>query len=241
MRRTVIFHNHLFKNAGTSVDNLLQLNFGKFWVSREFPANGGDNSSLIEEWIHENPEAIAFSSHTALGPLPEIQGVKIISLVMLRDPIARIFSAYRFERKQNANTWGAKVAKEETLEGYILRRLARRGDRQCRNFQTQRLASMFSGNHGTELSRALMAAREFSIVGTVEKFEKSIIGMEKIINGAGIEFTSIPMKKNVTNSDGREILSDELLNELILSNADDIALHRSVDIFELHQYENNTL
>ncbi len=59
--RTIILHYHLFKNAGTSVDAILQRNFPGRWVTREFPIAGENNTALVEDWIRETPDAIAYS------------------------------------------------------------------------------------------------------------------------------------------------------------------------------------
>ena len=96
--RTVVLHYHLFKNAGTSVDRILQDNFANTWVTEEFPASGGNNTDRVEAWIADTPDAVAFSSHTMMGPLPAVPGVRVIPVMLLRDPVARIRSAYRFER-----------------------------------------------------------------------------------------------------------------------------------------------
>ena len=171
--RTIILHYHLFKNAGTSVDAILKCNFGDKWVTREFPPMGGNNTALVEEWIRETPDAIAYSSHTMMGPIPQFEGVRVISFMLLRDPIERIKSAYRFERTQVADTWGAQLAKEHDFDGYVRARLARPGDRQCRNFQTYRLASMMPGE-GSELERAHRALEELTVVGRVAEFKNAI-------------------------------------------------------------------
>jgi len=156
MRRTAILHYHLFKNARTSVDQILKRHFQHRWVTAEFPAKGRDNGDLVADWILANPAAAAFSTHTAWGPTPRIKGVRIITLLLLRNPIDRIRSAYRFERQQKADTWGA--------------RLANREDRQCRNFQTHRLAEMRPGD-GPELARAIEAVKLLPVVGLVEDFD----------------------------------------------------------------------
>ena len=173
MERTIILHYHLFKNAGTSVDAILKRNFPGKWVTREFPIKGENNTALVEDWIRGTPEAVAYSSHTMMGPIPQVEGVRVISCMLLRDPIERIKSAYRFERTQNADTWGAKLAKEHDFEGYVRARLARPGDRQCRNFQTYRLASLMPGK-GTELERAKRALAALSVVGRVEAFDAAM-------------------------------------------------------------------
>jgi len=173
MKRTVILHYHLFKNAGTSVDAVLKRSFGERWITREFPANGGDNSGMIGEWIRDNPDAVAFSSHTMMGPIPQVQDVRIITFMLIRDPIERIQSAYRFERRQKAETWGAKLAKKHDFEGYVRARLERPGDRQCRNFQVHRLAALCPGE-GSELDQAKTAAGLITVLGTVKNFSLSI-------------------------------------------------------------------
>ncbi|MGR3732958.1 sulfotransferase family 2 domain-containing protein, partial [Pseudophaeobacter sp.] len=143
--RTVILHYHLFKNAGTSLDQILKRNFGDRWVTREFSMKGGDNSAQLADWIREEKDAVAFSTHTGAGPVPEIEGVRVVSVMLLRDPIVRIRSAYQFERKQCADTLGARLAKEVDFETYVRTRLEMPHDRQCRNFHTHRLASMVPG------------------------------------------------------------------------------------------------
>ena len=120
-KRTIILHYHLFKNAGTSIDSVLKKNFGEHWISREF--TGINNTTDVTHWIIDNPQGVAFSSHTMNGPIPKINGVNIISLAMLRDPIKRIISAYKFERMQNSNSWGAQLARQMSFEDYVVTRL----------------------------------------------------------------------------------------------------------------------
>src|SRR5262249_29168921 len=42
-QRCVLIHYHLFKNAGSSIDAILQQNFSDRWISLEFPARRGTN------------------------------------------------------------------------------------------------------------------------------------------------------------------------------------------------------
>src|SRR3546814_7801728 len=92
--RTVVLHYHLFKNAGTSLDKVLQENFGEKWVTREFPrrSNPVVHVREVAEWIMGNPEAVAFSSHTAELPPPVLPGIRVIPLIFIRHPIDRIAS-----------------------------------------------------------------------------------------------------------------------------------------------------
>lgn len=170
--RRVILHYHLFKNAGTSLDAVLKRNFPGRWRTAEFPPQGGDNSDLLSEWIASEPEAAVFSTHTGVGPVPAPDGVEVFPVVFLREPLSRIHSAYRFERTQGADTPGSRLAREHDFEGYLRERLATT-DRQCRDFQTGRLAA-FQPGRGDEMERALRALRTLPFVGIVERFEASL-------------------------------------------------------------------
>ena len=195
--RTIILHYHLFKNAGSSVDAILKRNFPGKWVTREFPRAPGGNTPLVENWIREMPDAIAFSSHTMVGPIPQVDGVRIVPLMLLRDPIERIKSAYRFERTQVADTWGAQLAKEHDFEGYVRARLARYGDRQCRNFQTARLASLIPAP-GTELERAKGALQALTVVGRVEAFGEAMVRLAADLARAYPSFAYAAVKANTS-------------------------------------------
>lgn len=222
--RTVILHYHLFKNAGTSLDQVLKSNFGPAWVTQEFPSSGRPegNTPLVEAWIRDNPQAAAFSSHTMMGPLPQIDGVRVISVMMLRDPIARIKSAYRFEHKQQAETFGSVLAKHTDLEGYVKVRLSLPHDRQCRNFQTHRLASLAPGPE-PELERAQNALNLLSVVGLVSDFGGTLERLAKVIAEPFPNFSWQEVHSNRSHKD--ELDAPDSLDILLAeANADDLAL-----------------
>ncbi|QEW23947.1 Sulfotransferase family protein (plasmid) [Marinibacterium anthonyi] len=229
MSRTVILHYHLFKNAGTSLDQILKNNFGPRWVTREFPMSSDNNTAQVAEWIRSEPEAVAFSTHTALGPIPQIEGVRIVSVMLLRDPIARIRSAYRFERKQDADTWGAELAKKHDLEGYVRARLERPKDRQCRNFQTHRLATLVPGD-ALERDRAIEGLRRLTVAGLVDDFDDAVSQLANAIRPVFPDFTWASVRANTTTRDKRpETEQDRLVDALLLGhNRDDFDVLRAV-------------
>jgi hypothetical protein len=224
--RTVILHYHLFKNAGTSLDRILQKNFGDRWVTREF-GEGRDNSEAVTAWIRNTPEAVAFSTHTALGPVPVIEDTRIVTVMLLRDPLERIRSAYRFERTQEADTWGANLAKEFPFSGYVRARLAHPQDRQCRNFQTWRLASMVPGE-APVLERAKQAAEAMGVLGLVDRFDAALEKLAAELAGNFPEFTWESVRANVTGkareTDRFMVEPPQLTERLREANADDLAL-----------------
>lgn len=229
-KRTVILHYHLFKNAGTSLDQILKRNFGDTWVTQEFPMNSENNTALISDWIQDTPQAQVFSTHTAVGPLPEIEGVRVVSVMLLRDPIERIRSAYRFERRQEADTWGAKLAKEVDFGGYVRARLARPNDRQCRNFQTHRLSTMVPGE-GPELGRALEAAKKITVLGSVSNFNNALNDLAIKISDICPDFTWEAIRANVSKETPDSAIANPDLDTLLQEmNLDDMALMERISV-----------
>lgn len=221
--RTVILHYHLFKNAGTSLDNQLKANFQDQWVTKEFP--GQNNTAQVRQWIESTPDALAYSSHTMMGPLPEVPGVRIISVMLLRDPIARIRSAYRFEHKQVSDGFGAVLARHTTFEGYVHVRLAMPWDRQCRSFQTWRLASLAPGE-GSELDRAKQGLERLTLVGRVEQFDTMLTELKALLEPAFPDIALTPVHSNRSDSaSGTSKPKDPAIEALLKkANAEDLAL-----------------
>jgi len=224
--RTVILHYHLFKNAGTSLDQILKQNFGDRWVTREFGGNH-DNSAAVADWIRATPEAVAFSTHTAVGPLPEIAGVRVVTVMLLRDPLERIRSAYRFERTQEADTWGANLAKEFAFSGYVRARLTHPADRQCRNFQAWRLATLAPGD-GPLVERAKAGAGKIDVLGRVADFDGALTALAAALGDAAPDFTWESLRANRSSREGAvepHMAEPPALTErLRVANADDLAL-----------------
>lgn len=226
-QRHVILHNHLFKNAGTSVDRILQQNFGPLWQSAEFMAEGADNTQAVADWISKTPTAAAFSTHTLRGPVPQISGVTIIPLVLLRDPVARIASAYRFERAQKAETRGARLAKAHGFAGYVHARLSTQGDRQCRNFQTNRLAILMPDAPGSELDRARAAAHMIwstGVLGEVAHFGMAMDLLQERLMPHHPDFRWQPITANAAGNDSAQLVSPEMRARLVETNQDDLEL-----------------
>jgi hypothetical protein len=201
--RKVILHYHFFKNAGTSVDEILMANFPGQWVTREFDDNRhAVNVAIVGEWVQAEKNAIAFSSHTAMLPPPKLEGVKFFPILFVRHPIDRIASAYYFERKQEVDHFGTVLARNTTLRGYIEVRLSLGRDRQgrnfCRNFQVARLAQMFTGEEGDETTLALKALNTLPFVGLVEEFDRSIERMTEWLTPHFPGFHARPVASNVT-------------------------------------------
>ena len=200
--RKIILHYHFFKNAGTSLDTTFKENFkDDEWVTAEFPAQPIKNREQVVKWILNNPQAKCFSSHTAILPPPQLEGIKVLPVIFLRHPIDRIASAYAFEAKQEGSSFGAVLARNTTMLGYIEARLALLHDRQCRNFQMHRLATMFDEKQGDEFTRAKKAIETLPFIGVVEEFSQSLGRLEVMLKKEGFKDIKIRgIEKNVSRS-----------------------------------------
>lgn len=234
--KTVIFHYHLFKNAGTSFDDSLQRNFsGNKWVTKEFPYAMAPNIRQQKKWIKDHPEAVCFSSHTAHLTNLTDEETTVIPIIFMRHPIDRIASAYSFEKKQGGDSFGSVLARNTSLAGYIETRLALANDRQCRNFHVDRFCRYVSESEGIELERAKKAVDRLNFVGDVGKYDESLENFEMKLKGLGFEEIALKsVKKNVSRvsksieekmSDLKSEIGEDLFGRLYDANLDDIALY----------------
>jgi len=238
--RPIIFHYHLFKNAGTSLDATFKENFSEErneWLTKKFSNDHQENSKQVRQWILDNPQAKCFSSHTAMLPPPVIDDVKILAVIFIRHPLDRISSAYAFEKNQSGEGFGAVLARNTDLKGYFETRLSLIHDRQCRNFHTYRFAQRLETAQ-SELEKSLETAEKLPFVGVVEYFDQSIEKLNTLLKS---DFNSIELKavqKNVSQNSKLTIedkltnlknkLDDETFYKLLKCNEDDLFLYNKV-------------
>lgn len=236
--RKVILHYHLFKNAGTSVDAMLRRNFGAAWGTREFEGSHAQVLQQVADWIQTQPHAIAFSSHTAQLPPPKGPALESFPVVFVRHPIDRIASAYYFECKQGGDGFGAVLARNTTLAGYIEIRLSMSYDAQCRDFHCYRLGQMFPADTGSQAERALRAVETLPFVGLVEAYEQSIQRMTNWLKPHFPQVQPVVMARNTSRdhaaplevrlAEVRAEIGDALYRRLEEINAADFAVYEAV-------------
>lgn len=107
--RHVICHYHIFKNSGTSFDEVLTDNVGPRLVSFDgpFPFSVFNQDELLKV-VRNHAGAQAFSSHQIRLPVPASLEVNIIPVVFLRHPLLRIRSAYEFFRQRSGKEQGLR-------------------------------------------------------------------------------------------------------------------------------------
>src|SRR5438045_5465882 len=86
--RFVLFHFHIFKNAGTTIEFALRRAFNdRFTLLDGQDANSVLSGSDAAAFLLGNPEIVAISSHHLKYPKPVVPGVVVFDLCILRDPL----------------------------------------------------------------------------------------------------------------------------------------------------------
>lgn len=247
LKRRVILHYHLFKNAGSSVDHILAANFGERWITVE----GEQLWSVLEaddlaDFMRRHPRLLAVSSHTARLPLPQLPNTTFYPIFFLRHPIDRVGSIYHFERKRPDGDFSAITARENDFAGYVKRMLDNPDNEGIvlRNFQTICLSHAATGL--TDLRQAKVGSSSLAetrvfladlpAFGLVEHFDQSVRRLERWLQGPfpGINF--FPARINIQSQ--RESRLDEriagierelgpiLFQELLDANEYDLQIYR---------------
>ncbi len=236
--RKIIFHYHLFKNAGSSVDAILKSNFPTQWVTREFNSTYDFNQQQVALWCQQESQAVAFSSHTALLPPPEIADTTVFPILFIRHPIDRIASAYEFEKHQDGDSPAILLARNNSLAGYIDHHLSHERISQCRNFQSHRLAQMSNANNSEAmLDAALHAIEQLPFIGLVDAFDDSLQRLKHWLLPHFPDFETMAVAKNVRRGEMdlparlaaiQKEIGDECYQRLLAANSDDMAVYEQV-------------
>lgn len=233
MTSPIIFHFHLFKNAGTSVDALLQQSFSGRWEEREFQGNVAEIKLQTAKWVQTNPDLIAFSSHTAIWSQPSGYEPRIFPIIFVRHPLDRIESVYEYERIQEIQNFPATLAKTHDFVGYVTQRNL--FDGQCRNFHVSRLTQFQAEPSGSELEDALIAMNHFPVVGVVDRFQISMDVYRHHAANLGLSIATNNVHLNATREASlslterlaklKERVGTTFFEQLEQSNMDDIRFY----------------
>ncbi len=183
--RTVLAHGHLFKNAGTTLDWSLERSFGdSFLDHRDDEAMIQNGTEHVADLLQSRSELQALSSHHLTRQLPELAGIEIVPVYMLRHPLERVESVYHFERAQQADTPGAEAAKKYTLAEYVAWRMTPGVSRTIRNMQTVFLSGKFHAGNRQPLglqvfAMATKALRTLPLVGVVDRYDEFMVVLEQ--------------------------------------------------------------
>lgn len=249
LRRTVIAHGHIFKNAGTTFDWALRKNFGEgFCDHRDDEPMDRYGASYLGQYLRDNPGICAISSHH-LCDTSAIAGIDVIPVYILRHPIERILSVYNFERRQDSSSPGAMAAKKYNFRDYVQWRMEPDVNGVIRDYQTIYLAGLQARKPPIECTvdifNAAMLKVQSSLVGLVENFDASMVRFEASLKSRNIEVDLSYIKQNVSSEsttvagNATSYIAEELgevFNHVLSRNSYDLALYcAATQLFEKEQ------
>ncbi len=200
--RKVLLHAHIFKNAGTSVDNILQHNYpSQFIDHREADLLAAGKQQFLEEFLRKHSHILAFASHHLPLPLQSTPEFEYHIIMMLRHPVVRASSAYRFERNQRVDNRSADAAKRYNFADYVRWHLDL-GSKMFFNYFIRYSTStiMEPLTDQLRLEHAIAESENFSVLGVVEQFSESMAVLQNNLARDDINIALIRSKKNVTDT-----------------------------------------
>jgi len=231
---TLIVHHHIFKNAGTTIDWILQRNFPGQVLHIESIDPGGRLSSAQIRTAADDHDHRAISSHSFPLPSPRDAWASI-HLSVLRDPIERYTSIYRFERNRVTDHPANRAAREFHINAFC-RWWLEQDSGIWTNWQTRCCTPQFGlgtveqfvsvalglvpkvtrgprlrGRHtcglagwNADLDFALRAAQETALVLTVNQFDQGLVVLEQRLRALGYQFDASYIRQNVTRDESEQ-------------------------------------
>jgi hypothetical protein len=187
-QRIVIIHNHIFKNAGTTIDWSLRRNFRREFVDHRDDDSMRKGAVYLGQYLKRNKSIRALSTHHLTLPLPDV-GIKFERIVVFRHPIERVTSVYNFERNQVSDTHpGVIHARKLSLRDYIVWRMRPEVGATIRNYHARKLLpprkigqEVFGNEEMAELKHQLS---KIEMLGLVERFDESMVLFEEQLHSA---------------------------------------------------------
>jgi hypothetical protein len=208
--RRVICHYHIYKNAGTSFEAVLDQSFGAAHLRFDgpFPFFTIDQEQL-DRIILRKTGAIAFSSHQIQLPAPVSRDYQVVPVVFLRHPVLRIASVWRFKRAAADGTETSRLAQSRGFADWIETCLADPQEiTQVSNAQTRLLSARFrerprlrrtagAVEYDLEVARANLA--DVECLGRTETFDDDVRAFARRLAPQGLRL-SLPddLHRNAT-------------------------------------------
>lgn len=229
LENNIVLHCHIFKNGGTTIDNMLTRNFGNKAVIYEPPA--GQNFLLSEvlldmvERTGKNQIA-SISSHRLGLPVPQHERIKFIPLVMIREPLDRLGSMYSFYKRHHADHINHEclLAQKEPFQRFVEILMESNLDSSFINLQCQFFLGNYSPpKHPNEATwpTILDNLNAVSCLGLLEMFDESMVLWEEYLRHFFplIDLSYVKMNISTARStsfnERLQSLSDELGEALV--------------------------
>jgi hypothetical protein len=200
--RFILLHYHFFKNAGTTIEEILAHSFYENYArldTEDF--DGAVSPEQLVSYLRRHPRMRAVSSHQFRYPVPQIPGYIFLDLCFLRDPIDRIRSMYDYFREKPVPGEPASELAREGPVGAFVAGLVEHHAYRVSNVQVNLLANGIVNDPPveTDLTRATEVMLKTSFLGVVDCFFESLVAGQYFIRPV---FPSLALAQQPANVSG---------------------------------------
>jgi Sulfotransferase family len=219
--RSVILHHHIFKNAGSIFDFTLEMQLGMdvgFATLHASDVNGTVTADQLIDFLNNHPQVVALSSHhfhcQNYQQLLAQNSYRFINAALVRKPLQRILSIYKFFRRSPGEDQIALAARGMDFPDFLVELLQK-----YPNYVNSPQVNQFI-NHGfycrpvsnADVEAACRYYASFGLCGTVERYDHAMVAFEYFCT------QMMPMNLNLAHVDQNvspRIPGEENLHELI--------------------------
>jgi hypothetical protein len=237
--RYVVVHYHIFKNGGTTIEQILEREFpGRFATLHGHGSESALDAGDLLEFLGRNEEIAAVSSHHLRYPRPVDRRMVFFDCCFLRNPLARLYSCYNYFRRSNSDDLYTRWARSYNPREFAAR-LLNEAPHQLSEVQVTQLANAGVFTRPADeydLERATALIRDMAIPGLVEMFDESLVVAEYYLRPAFPGLRLEYVAQNVTNAapypaaESREywenVWGEDLYKQLLRMNEMDMELVR---------------
>jgi len=240
LKKHIIIHFHIFKNAGTTLEEIFKKNFGDNAISKDTGDPRGILSwAKVFSHLINYPEVKAFSSHQIRFPIPDNSDFSLLPFVLLRHPIDRAFSMYIFDKKRKnlKNQIMIEKAHNLTIKEYFKWNIENKKHRGMKNFQVRCLSGKAKNleTYRDDLQLAIELLNDCTVIGTVDRFDETMTLAEETLRPFFENIDCTYVIKNVNEERKRNLderleqariqIGDSLMNQLEEVNRMDLELY----------------
>jgi hypothetical protein len=230
----VLVHYHIFKNGGSTIDYVLEREFQSQFTTLHGPE---PSSTLTKSDLHEflvaHPSIRAVSSHHLRYPTLRDEDPQIIDICMLRHPLDRLGSVYKYLRHRHVHADDPLCTAARQLPApEFFRKCLEKFRNWVQNVQVRWLNGDRDADQGLEF--ALPELLNVALLGTLDLFDESLVTWEYTLAPLfpGLSFHYLPL--NMTQSPRsnleqrlerfHQLCGHDLFDELSVANAQEIEL-----------------
>lgn len=193
-------HYHIFKNAGSTVEYILEREFPGCFARLHGPSPESTlDGETLASFLADHPGVRAVTSHHLRYPLPVIRNTVVFDCCFIRHPLDRLDSVYNHLRRADSGDALTRSARRQTPVEFM-RLLLDKYPEQVSNVQVTQI-----GNRGAfmrpaseaDLDRAVQSVRNMALPGVVEMFRESMVAGEYYMRPAFPSITLSALPVNV--------------------------------------------